>query len=296
MPRYCRISEPSWNAGNSDPPFGLNESGAPLFDCLRILSGTVDLVIKETQKNIKLRTNYLAPEIKIRSDVGGKITKLIFENDLTKGQLAASLKKMRPHNKVFWETVRAELCMCLSALKQKDSVAAFLYLYRLLEKTAVVVPLLYAASVSDYSKAHQFLLALHKNPRDGELSAFKHFMPFLENQAGYRDLKIDFDFSRKPESWRRQCIDQLQKHVLNEPEIKFDLNDYDECVSIQFAHVLSFLVNLRNRMFHFSNDKGNLDLDLLGGASDLCALLVEPALRWYALVLSEVFKIEVDKI
>ena len=143
------------------------------------MCGTVDLQEKNSSKLIKPRTNFIKPGVNFRLNTTTKISKFIFDNDLSVQDVEDVLKKIRHNNKNFWTNLRDQLCLLLLAFKQKKHVECFLIIYRIFEKISIAVPLIYASIQSEYSKAHKFLKSLNSGSNDGELAAFRELLPVL---------------------------------------------------------------------------------------------------------------------
>jgi hypothetical protein len=157
MPKHCKLIDPL-KGKSIEKPFGLNAEGYPIFDSIRLLTGTVDVENKATEQVTKLRWCQLSQKTKrLKASSISNLVDQIFDGDLTVSDFATYLGKGGRENMVFWEDIKGELCLCLVAEKQERHLHAFLHLYRVLERISVALPLVYASTKPDYKKAMALL-------------------------------------------------------------------------------------------------------------------------------------------
>ena len=290
MPRHCTLRDPLSNFGAAKP-FGVNDDGAPVFECLRLLTGTVDIYHKSTLQTLRSRHCFLTQSSRrLGRGTLKSIVSRVFDQDLTIEDAAAYLTKGGSDNKKFWSELNAEICLCLDARSKKRNVEAFLYLYRMLEMVSLALPLVYASSQPDYKKALDFLKALSSNPRDGDLAIFKQFSRSIATEGGYTALTFDFFVRHQNASWRAEAQSQIESHILSELSAAACFSDNGEKFSIPFAEMSSFYVTFRNKLFHNSQSGSNFRLDPLFGASSLCGIVIDQTLYWFTLVVVEIVK------
>jgi len=287
MPKFCSLQDP---LGAVKAPFGVNASGTPIFDCLRILSGSVDIKVKSTGKIIRPRYCYLTQsKRKVTSRRIEGIVKIVFDCDLSLADAETFLVKSSKDNRIFWEEFKAELSLCITCTNLKKQLESFLYLYRLMELISIALPLVYASSEVDYKKALDSLKSLSGNPRDGELTVLANFISAVERNGGYENLVIDYKFAG-PTTWHAEGIRQLRDYVFNEKKICGTFLPDDSGFAVPFSCVPHLISTSRNRMFHNTKSNGNFDLDALDGTDYIAQTLVQPTLYWLSLVLVEVTK------
>lgn len=294
MPRHCKLVDPL-KVKSIVKPFGVGSDGYPIFECIRLLMGTIDVENKRTAQNTKLRRCHVSQNQ--RSLVQGTLANLvakIFDGDLSTGDFGEYLAKGGRENSVFWEEVKGELCLCLVAEKRKQHLHAFLHLYRVLELISIALPLVYASTEPDYKKSMKLLRSLTHNPRDGELAVFRNFTAHIARKGGYEKLLIGYDYSCSDEIWQKNASKQFESYVLDARkigEIRTDYSGFD----VKFSHVPLLLVNTRNRMFHRLLSGENFNLDELNGVDDICATVTRPTIYWLSLVIIEILKSHVKR-
>lgn len=296
MPSTFELNNPL-NISNADRPFGVRSQGVPAFECLRLLCGVIDLKHVESGKVVKLRYCNLSHKTRrISSNTIRNIVQLGFDSDLDIDSVKTYLTRAATANQAFWRELRSELCFCILAQKKQNNVEAFLHLYRILELVSVALPLIYATKLKDFRDAVTFIKSLSKSDRDQDLAILKYFSAEIAKNSDYEELTIDYKFEQLSLSARNHLVEQLNKFVLNDPKIKHQwMDEPNEGVSLNFASVSSFMVSCRNRLFHNALSNENFKLDLVGGSSNVCSVLIKPGLYWFGLVLSEILKAEASR-
>lgn len=295
MPRHCKLKEPKKIIGPAYP-FGLNDKGVPLFECIRLIYGTIDIENKFSGKSLSFRNCFVLNK---NNNLGKNWLKSIidniFENDLNVEDASSFLKKGSNDNREFWEELKSELCFCLAARKQGLYIDCFLYLYRIIELISIALPLVYASSQPDYKKALEFIKSLSANSRDGDLSIFKTFVKKAEQSGGYSNIQIDFPFLIDDAPWRAEAKSQIASMVSSERGLSCTFNEDESVLLVKFSEMPLFFASCRNRLFHNSQSGDNFRLDGLNGANELCRMLVDPTIYWFSLILIEVTKVHAKR-
>lgn len=296
MPSTFRFSEPL-RAGTCERPFGVHGDGVPAFECLRLLSGAIDVEQTTTGKITKLRYCHLSQRSRRLSvSTIDNLVQLVFDGDLGTSDVERYLTKSKNTNRTFWEELRTEICFCLFAKKKDNYVEAFLHLYRIFELVSVALPLIYATKIADFRKAVRFIKSLSKNERDKDLSILRYFSEEISNTGSLSGLSIDYSFEKLDLSARSHLRSQLDSFVLSENNIKHSgFASPNDGVEIEFRSVSSFMVSCRNRLFHNALSNENFKLDKMHGSGSICSILIDPGLYWFSLVLAETMKAEASR-
>lgn len=295
MPRSCRLIDPLAKY-NVATPLGVNNNGTPIFECIRLLYGTVDIFDKESGSTRKNQFSFITQD-KRRRDKHAveRLIRHMFDGDLDINDAAQFLNKGRLDNRDFWEDLKAEICLCLVARNKDRNVEAFLYLYRVLEVVSIALPLVYASAEPDYRRAMEFIKSLSKDDRDSDLTVFRNFVASAAKLGNYEELYFDFPFDGMGLPWRQEALRQLKGYIFDKYNIEYRLMDNDEGFSIKFTSIPLFFISFRNRLFHNSKTGDNLKIDNLGGADKICKILVDPMMYWFGLVLIEIIKVQAKR-
>lgn len=289
MPFHCNLIDPLTDKGVVRP-YGLEANGFPIFECIRLLMGTVDVENCGTGKVVKLRRCFVTQsDRRVGQRTLNSLIGTIFENDLSVKDFGKYLDKGGNDNRRFWEKVKCELCLCLVAEKHNQHLHAFLHLYRVVELISVALPLVYVSTEPDYGKALTLLKSLNADD-GGDLAVLKGLSKHIAISGGYDEALIGFDFKVNNEAWKIEGSKQFKKYALNNEKIGAARDD-NSGVDVEFSNVSSFLVNIRNRMFHRKITGQNFDLDKLDGVDAICQTATGPSLYWLSLIVIEILKV-----
>lgn len=272
-------------------PLGVNAEGVHAFECLRLLTGTVNLNHKRTGKTYPLRYCHLTESRrKLKANSLKEIVETAFNSTLSLDEVSEYLNKTKSINRGYWENLRAELCLALAREYEADHTGAFLHIYRLFEMSSVALPLFYATAEYDYSKALSFLKDLPSNPRDGDLAILKKFSQVVAKEGGYNGFNIEVFYSKGDFTWDSRFADQIQVCVVQQEKLKAVVDHAARKIDIPFDEMPSFIISFRNRLFHNTLSVKNFNLDHLGGANEVCEPLIKPALNWFTLVICAILQ------
>ena len=290
MPSTYKIRDALANLGVS-APLGVNADGAHAFECLRLLTGTVDLEHKQTGKVLRIRYCHLSEKMRrLKASSLAELIGLAFNSTLSLNDISSYLNKTNSINRGYWEKLKAEICLALVCEHQADHTGAFLHVYRILEMSSVALPLFYATAEYDYNKALLFLKDLPKNPRDGDLAILKSFSRVLAERGGYIGYNVEVFYSKGDFTWDGKFADQIQTCVIRQESLRSVLDNAARKIDIPFEEMPSFIISFRNRLFHNTLSVKNFDLDYLGGANIVCEPLIKPALNWITLMLCAILQ------
>ena len=274
-----------------EAPLGVNSDGVHAFECLRLLTGTVNLEHKSSGKKLVLRRCFLSEQDRKRkSNSLSEVIQTAFDSDFSMEDVSNYLGRTRLINREFWENLKGELCLALACEHQANFTEAFLHVYRVLEMSSVALPLFYATAESDYKKALSFLKKLPSNPRDGDLAIFKKFVQALEREGGYTNHKIEIFYSKGDNGWDQSFADQVRLYVIEAENLGASVDIAGRKIEVPFREFPSFMVSFRNRLFHNTLSVQNFNLDKLRGSELTCEPVIRPALNWFTLSLCVILK------
>jgi hypothetical protein len=252
---------------------------------VRLLSGALDLEHKYSGDLLKHKENYFSSDMKGYSNHWAKKLPKIIGEDYTADELAKYITATRYKNKDFYKNFLLELCNFVLYTKRKSHTSAFIYLYRALEKVSYSFPLIYISKTDDFLHTYTFLKELMQADKKlGELGFFKKFVKtFLYKDDPIIDSTVDFNISGVDSDLqniffkllKEQCTDDMISGSTISPSI----------LSINYKEVGSFIINIRNRFFHYMNGgQKNIDSDEIVDSDLLFSLVNKKCMYWLATV------------
>lgn len=127
---------------------------------IRLLLGTLKVQFKDKKVNQKKDYSKITPQI--QNVASGVATREYLNLEMGHKTTKSFIKKALPVNRKLYEEILLEFSNYFYQTEQKSHTAAFIFLYRILERLSFSVPLLYASTSKDYYATFD---DLKKNPR-----------------------------------------------------------------------------------------------------------------------------------
>ncbi len=163
-----------------------------------------------------------------------------------------------PDNRDFFREVLAEFSNYFIQTKRGSHATAFVHLYRILERISYSVPLLYCGTQKDFIGTFNDLKSLFKDDINGELALFKKFLgqeKFIDSLELDATLTIKFVSENAYQDAHFKLTNRL-----------FDLftskDPTTHQMELQFRNIPSFLISVRNRLFHARTGDGQSNVKM----------------------------------
>lgn len=268
-----------------------------ISDIYKVLMGRADIKRVSSGNVYKCRYDFVF-ETHTNGIIGSKgFISRITEDSASRADFLREFSRLKRDNVEFYKNLRQEICHCIVALLDESYVESFVYLYRSIEKIAIAFPLLYISSIPDFHKAKEALESLFKSD-SGELAFASKFANLLSKNREYlSEYKVSFyteienvdEFNILIKELNRCCPDTFKEDT--------EVYEDEGYFSMDFSQIPSLIVNVRNRLFHNSNSgQANFNIDKIGGAEELCRMMVYGGLHWITLVYGEVVRERLRKI
>lgn len=291
--RYSFI-DPIFTNSTKTPFLFVDKNDSPLLRILRLISGTLDCVDDYTTKKYKFRTNYIDLPYAKNSRISKSILTDVFPDNVTHDDLNTYFKKTK-RNMAFYLTIELEIVKCLIAQYHERHLDAFMYLYRIIEGISYSLPLIYSSKASDYKKSYQSLKSFFSsNSKDGELAFFKTFISEVYKNEDFYKSTIDVKLNCIDLENIRESYFSIYKERVASKYI-FDLTEGEE-IQITFIGFYGFLIELRNRYFHFLQGpwQDNLSSNEILYPDLFFKPIVDNGLNWVSILLFEILKHDLD--
>lgn len=221
---------------------------------LRLLLGTA--TVSRNGKLKKQSTDYSS----LPSTQQTKSPAAALSDFLTSYSIGGSTDRLirisRADNREFYREILSEFLNFFIQQQYGSQTAAFVFLYRILERTSYSVPLLYASTQTDYIGTFKDLKAILHADAEGELGLFKKFL----NQGRFID-PIKLQINQKISLASMNGFGKAHYDLTVDKFHKFSSFDPTaQEVEIKFSDIPDFLITIRNRFFHSrtGDGKGNI--------------------------------------
>lgn len=232
----------------------LNASSSHQYLISRLLLGTVAVAIAPGRKKPQ-SVNFSVIPHQPQSDSPAVAMKHFVSG------MGITVKKFisitRADNRRFYSELLAELLHFFAQSNKGSHTAAFVFLYRTLERISFAVPLMYAATERDYCKTFKDLQNF-LDAKSGELGFFKKFI----NAGNFIDtgrLNILYDVNIVSPSG-------FTSDFYNALDTLFTFDQSNQGIhqfKLKFSKIGDLLITLRNRFFHFRAGDGQPNITLI---------------------------------
>jgi len=271
-------------------PTSLQLSPIPVFYkalVLRLLAGTTRIKCNKTNETIRQYNNYSI----LGRTPNTRITKSILEAITTPVSLADYDKRIQAtnaHNFSFYSEIYFEFCSYFFEQYRNNYLAAFVHLYRVLERVAYSFPMFWAARAKTYRQSFDTLKAYFNDPKIGELGVFKRFVPDFVDAASLR-ATFNINIVSAFPDWQKRHYDLLVQLGGNDVASSVPNSQ----VTIRYKIMIDLMIVVRNRYFHaLTGHSNSFDSEQMVDANEFCSFLNEDLANWLAFILFQIFEFE----
>lgn len=165
-------------------------------------------------------------------------------------------------NRSFFQDLLGEFSNYFIQTKRGAHTAAFVFLYRALERISYSVPLLYNSLSSDFIGTFKDMQDLFKEGAIGELGLFRKFI----NQGKFIDSLILDSVYKVSLTSKYGFEDKYYKVLTSQSKAFSALDQIGHSAEVKFRDVTDIFVALRNRFFHLGTGSGQKNIS----TRDLC--------------------------
>lgn len=213
-----------------------------LLGTLDLKLNTDDLILKQNICYNKIRENFL------ETDVSKSITTWIKTNEFGLGDIDHYFN-FNKKNKTLFDELLTEFSFFFIYKSNSNNISAFLHLYRALEFMSFSFPMTYSSMTTNFYTSFDTFKGFFTSKDQGQLKFFKEFINVLFEEYVLRcRTKIDTYVGD-------DLLDKSKRKVIYKLCNNLDLYDDGMVFSIQYENLLDFMINLRNKYFHFESDR-----------------------------------------
>jgi hypothetical protein len=260
---------------------------------IRLLSGTTNLLYLPSSLSIKQPLNHAilgSPRTSASTPKG--FEQLLSRSDINIAALDQHLRialKQGP----FYTQLILEAAHYFHRTHLSQHCVAFLHVYRILERISFPLPVIYAAESDDFIGAFQALKNYVIGDKSGELKFFTKFAEAAIDRS-LLDSTSTIRFSSLQSNQRTKAYNKVLD-LLDENAI--DSKTYDSEIVVKNRALVSLLVNIRNRFFHFLSDhSGNFSLLDIPDPDGFFGCLNECFFNWLATIYFEILRRQLKRI
>lgn len=270
------------------------ESGNSILTLFRLISGTINCTDLYKNKEYKFRTNFSNFPFGENETIDQSVVLNNFPDEVKLKDLDLYFKRSK-FNSIFYSSIQSELIKCLIAEKQKNHLESFFYLYRVIEGISYSIPLIYVSKHKNYNKTYKQLQSYFGKDIDGELAFFKRFISQTFKDEEFYKSTIDIDITEIDieeirEDYYKLYIGKMKPQAISS-------QSENEEIKISFIGFYEFIIELRNRFFHFTKGswQDNLSSSELLFPDYFFKPIINHGINWISLILFEIIKVDFEK-
>ena len=256
-----------------------NEAGL-----IRLLLGSLEIVDAVSGLSTRQHTNYFVLGTSLfkgrtSEAVSRKLSDVGVSSRSVDRYLRSSIKQQS-----FYLDLLLEAGEYFSRTRKGQHLAAFVHLYRLLERVAFAFPVIYAGATHDYKKAYTALKSYLSDKSAGELKFFQVFQDSTID-AAFLDATLKFDMSAIPGDSKGSTVAVISRLI--DPSSL--VSGAGGVFEIKCGGVLHLFINVRNRFFHFGSDHvQNIGMSEIKDSDVFFGRLNNNFLNWIAFIYGQI--------
>lgn len=259
----------------------------------RLLSGTVNCKDLFNNKDYKFKTNFFKfPFENINTRLQYSNITEIYEG-ISINDINNFFRNTYGHDD-FFNSIKIEITHCLISKENRNYFEAFFHLYRIIEGISYTIPLLYISKSNNFKKSFSDLKSFFGNQNNkSELGFFKKFLETLDS---YNDLFIDIDLNCiEIEELQTQYYNIYIEKICTPNRINCDATENEE-LRFSFIDFYRFIINLRNRYFHFLQGswQENLDNSEIKSINHFFKPFINHGINFVSIIILEIINFQIN--
>lgn len=146
-------------------------------------------------------------------------------------------------NRGFYDEILNEYYSYFYETSKGNHTTGFLHLYRILERIAIALPLVYAAHSNNYKGVYSDLKKFILDEKTGELGVLKKFISSFIDDA-ILNQSIDINFTDLLNDWHKNHFRALKRFNLH------DASNPNISLTYKLKNLIDLIIKTRNSYFH----------------------------------------------
>lgn len=190
-------------------------------------------------------------------------------------------------NRGFYDEILNEFYSYFYEISKGSHTTGFLHLYRILERIAIALPLVYAAHSNDYKGVYNQLKKFILDEKTGELTVLKNFISsFIDDII--LDQSVDINFILLANDWHKNHFKALQKFRLH------DASTPNATLTYKYKNIIDLIIKTRNSYFHALTGANNsFTLNEVVHSDEFFKPLNPIFCNWLSYIILKIIKLEV---
>lgn len=253
------------------------------IELYRLLTGVSAFKCDFTGTTIHQKSNFSKLPFKYSKNLNPKIGRNI---SMDTKKLINSLSNQ--NNRGFYDEILKEFYCYFYEYNLNNHLSCFVHLYRILERIAICIPLVYAASTPNYQGVFNDFKKYFLDNKIGELKVLEKFIPsFIDSNI--LNMKFQLNFEPLANNWHENHFNAIKKINLHESASPYSNLEF------KYEKILSLIINIRNKYFHALTGANNsFKANEIIHSNEFFKTINPVCCNWLGYIIIQVLKLEVQ--
>lgn len=270
----------------------------PEAACLRLLSGTCQILNSETEEEVEVKTNFLKSPYEENTD-----NSLDFLDEYQEGLRCSDynnhLAARRNTNRIFYQEIFDELAVSACAAEKRHGTISFLHTYRAYERISYAFPMAYAYKSNDYLGSFDSLKSwISESKKDSSISELGFFNKYLHAAYDQNQMSATIDIHLEGSiKIRESQFKLIRENILKWPTgYTTESTIENQTISVKFSEMHTLILTARNRYFHQTSGRSdNIKQKNIIDSELFFTALSRPMLNYIAVLLHDILVQDMER-
>ncbi|WP_077925864.1 hypothetical protein [Wohlfahrtiimonas larvae] len=251
------------------------------LELFRLLIGTSSFKCIISDEIIVQRENYSKLPNTYNKNIKPKIGRYIGIDTKKMGK-----ELTNNNNRGFYDEILKEYYSYFFETKKENHTTAFIHIYRILERIAICLPLVYAACSNDYKGVYNDFKKYILDDKTGELKVIQKFVSsFID--ASILQSTVDIEIQPLQSNFHENHFNAIARFNLHESNTPFSQ------ITFKYEKVLEFIIKVRNAYFHaLTGSNNSFKADDIVYSQDFFKMINPLCCSWMSYLIIQVMKLE----
>lgn len=265
-------------------PLVVSDASPYIYKVYRLITGNIELTEVITGKKYSLTEDFLSNVYCQQGQFYHKIAKYI-SDDISSNYLASAISNLSFSNKNFdfYKQLYNELASMHVAYRNEDYLKSFIHIYRVLERIAYALPMIYARKSKDFAKTFALLKKFMDAKDKGELGFLKKALQVIYDGDNILNVSFDIDLTNyAPLNLQNLYYDTYTTKLLKNDML--DPSTDQNKIAIKFISVGDAIIITRNQIAHSLSDGEKLLCSDFVEINTFLRTAIKPYFTWISVL------------
>ncbi len=194
-------------------------------------------------------------------------------------------------NSQFHKNIYSEILTAIGYYEKNNPIAMFLHIYRLIEQTALCLPIVSIIEKANYQFTFNEIKELVDGSAKSDLSVLKKYSEIhLESSRANVNITLNFSSTRKPD----ENVRLLESFIPQKKRDQIIVSSNNTSIEIKMKHFHIFIISFRNQYFHYLFHEKNINFDRLTYPEDLLNVCNPYFMNYFAQLFFDLLSSEIS--